>query len=303
MEPVRVIVGGASGLIGKALTTRLRGDGHVVTALVRRDAGPGESRWDPASRTIDAAGLEGADAVVNMAGAGIADRRWSPDRKAILVDSRVGSTSLLASTLGGLTRPPKVLVNASAIGIYGERGEEELTEESDPGTGFLAGLCQRWEEATARAVEAGIRVVNLRTGIVLAPRGGALGRQLPLFRAALGGRLGTGRQWTSWISLEDEIGIITRLLGDAKLAGPVNAVAPEPVRNSDFTAALGRAVHRPTVFAVPATALRLAFGPELTSEAILASQRVLPSRLAAAGHRFRHSTVDEALRSVIGPGP
>jgi len=300
---VRVIVSGATGLIGRALVAALRDRGDEAVGLGRGvPHGAGEARWDPAAGQLDPAVLEGADAVVHLAGAGIGDRRWSPGRRREIVASRVDSTTLLARTLARLERPPEVLVSASAVGWYGDRGDEELTEDSGPGTGFLAELCRSWEDATAEAAAAGRRVVRLRSGVVLSARGGALARQLPLFRLGLGGRLGDGRQWLSWISLDDEVGAILHAIGDRSLHGAVNATAPAPVTNRDFTAALGAALHRPALLPVPRAALHLALGAELADEMVLAGQRVLPRRLLDAGFGFRHPGVHGALGAVLGGG-
>lgn len=301
---MRVVITGSSGLIGQALGRALRADGHEVVPLVRHPPGPGEVRWDPPAGTVDAAGLEGADAVVHLAGAGIADRRWTEARKAEILDSRVRATTVLADALATLERPPPVLVSGSAVGWYGgDHGDEELTEDSDPGADFLAGVCAAWEDATAPAQVAGIRVVRLRSGIVLSRHGGALGRQLPIFRLGLGGRLGSGRQWVSWITIDDEVGAIRRAIDDDTLQGPVNATAPAPVTNAAFTAALGRALHRPAVLAVPGPVLGLALGRQLADEALLGGQRVLPARLTAAGYRFAHPTIDAGLAAVLAdPG-
>jgi uncharacterized protein (TIGR01777 family) len=216
-----------------------------------------------------------------------------------VLDSRVAGTQLLATTLAGLHRPPSVLLSGSAVGVYGDRGDEILTEDSPAGTGFLADLCLRWERATAAAEEVGIRVVHLRTGIVLARKGGALGKQLPLFRLGLGGRLGSGRQYTSWISVDDEVGAIEFALSAEALRGPVDLTAPSPVTNAELTAALGAALHRPAVLRVPAAFLRLALGREMADEMLLAGQRVLPAALDAAGYRFIHPEVADALGAVL----
>jgi uncharacterized protein (TIGR01777 family) len=292
---VRIVVTGASGLIGQALLTRLKGLGHDPVVLVRRTPGRGEARWDPSSGQIDGGALEGAAAVVHLAGAGIGDSRWTAARKEIILGSRVDSTTLVSTTMAAMAHPPAVLVSASAIGYYGDRGDEELTEASGPGTGFQAEVCRAWEAATAGAEAAGIRVVHLRSAVVLSAGGGALGRQLPLFRAGLGGTLGSGRQWFSWISLDDEVGVILRAIEDPSLAGAVNASAPTPVTNRDFTKELGRALHRPAVLKVPPVALRLAFGRQLADELLLGSLRVLPARLTEAGYRFEHPSLAGAL--------
>lgn len=296
---MRVALSGSSGLIGTALAEALRQGGNEVVALVRRSPGPAEVGWDPASGAIDHQGLAGVEAVVNLAGAGIGDRRWTPARRRLLVSSRVDSTALLCRALSRLDPPPRVLLNASAVGFYGDRGDEVLTEDSPPGPGFLAELCRQWEQATHPAAEAGVRTVHLRSGVVLSARGGALARQLPLFRLGLGGRLGRGRQWTSWVSLEDEVGAILFLLEHAGVSGPVNVVAPEPVTNRRFTAALARALHRPAVLAVPAPALRMALGRALADEVILTSQRVVPAALQAAGYGFRHRDIDSAVPAAL----
>ncbi|MHB1776565.1 MAG: TIGR01777 family oxidoreductase [Acidimicrobiales bacterium] len=307
---MRVLVSGAHGMIGSAVVARLAADGHAVVTLDRpgsqRRAVPaatGSVRWDPSAGTLDRTALADAgriDAVVHLAGAGIGDRRWSAARRQELVDSRVGSTRLLAAELAIAATPPEVLVSASAVGIYGDRGDDELTEDDAAGDGFLADLCRQWEEATGAAAEAGVRVVTLRSGIVLSPIGGALARQLPLFRLGLGGRLGDGRQWVSWITLADEVGVVVRAITDPGLRGPVNAAAPQPVTNAGLTRAIARAVHRPAALAVPRTALALAVGRQLADEMLLASQRVRPDRLSAAGHRFEHPEIDAALAAVLG---
>jgi hypothetical protein len=296
---MRIVVTGSSGFIGRALRLAFAGDGHEVVPLVRRPTGPGEARWDPAAGTIDAGALRGAEAVIHLAGAGIGDRRWTPARKDAILRSRVQSTALLCRTIAGLDRPPPVLVSASAIGYYGDGGDEELTETSPPGLGFQAEVCRAWEAATAPAEGAGVRVVHLRSAVVLSRHGGALARQLPLFRAGLGGRLGDGHQWFSWITLRDEVGVIARAIDDTSLVGAVNASAPEPVTNREFSVALGRALHRPAVMVVPRIALRVALGHELADELLLGSLRVLPARLSATGYRFLDPTLAGALDSAI----
>jgi uncharacterized protein len=299
---MRVVISGSSGLIGQAVMAALRARGDEVTPLVRRSPEPREVRWDPAASSIDAGALEGTDAVVHLAGAGIGDKRWSASRRHEIMASRVQSTTLLARTLAGLTRPPTVLVSASAVGYYGDRGEEELTEQSSAGSGFLADVCRAWEDATELAAQSGVRVVRLRSGVVLSAHGGALARQLPLFRLGIGGRLGSGRQWLSWISLPDEVGAVLHALDTADLQGALNATAPAPVTNRAFTSALGRALHRPTILAVPGFALRVALGSDLASEMVLAGQRVLPTRLSATGYAFRHADIDAACAALFAPG-
>jgi uncharacterized protein (TIGR01777 family) len=301
---MNVLISGASGLIGRALTDHLAGEGHRAVRLVR-PATPGATEgavaWDPPAQSIDTGALETLgpyDAVVNLAGAGVADHRWTDQWRREIMASRVNATRLLATTLPRLDPMPGVLVNASATGFYGDRGPEVLTEESAPGRGYLAQVCQNWEAATAAASESGVRVVRLRTGIVLAKNGGALARQLPLFRLGLGGRLGDGRQYFSWVSLVDLVGIIVGVITLDALEGPVNATAPTPVTNAEMTRALGRALHRPAVLPVPRRALRLALGRDMAGE-LLGSQRVLPARLQGVGHRFAHPEIATALAAVV----
>lgn len=297
---LRVAISGASGLVGTALDAFLTTGGHTVLRLVRRPtAAPGEVRWDPAAQTIDAAALEGVDAVVHLAGAGVADKRWTDDRKAVIRDSRVDGTRLLAETLAGLDEPPRVLVSASAIGYYGDRGDATLTEDAAPGEGFLADVTRAWEAATAPAAAAGIRVVNPRIGVVLSPNGGALDKLLTPFRLGVGGRIGSGAQWMSWIALDDLVGLIHHLLYADEVSGPVNAVAPNPVTNREFTRTLGAVLRRPTFMAVPRAAITLAFG-EMGRETILASARVSATRATDSGYAFAHPELEGALRHVLG---
>lgn len=278
--------------------------GHEVVRLVRRVPVPGENavRWDHAKGNVDAVKLEGLDAVVHLAGENVGSGRWTPARKASIRDSRVYGTRVLCNALAGLAFPPKTLVCASAVGCYGDRGEEVLTEESPPGTGFLAGVCREWEAASESAARSGIRVVTLRIGVVLSAKGGALSRMLPFFRAGLGGVMGTGKQYVSWISLDDLAGIVLHALVCADLRGPVNAVAPAPVTNREFTGALGKALSRPTPLPVPAFALRLAVGREMADALLLASARVVPRRLEETGYRFRFPEIGEALRHLLATG-
>ncbi len=296
---MRVAVTGASGFIGAGLAARLEADGDTVVRIGRGPAAPGGLSWDPAAGRLDPAGLEGLDGVVHLAGAGLASGRWSAARQRELRASRIEATRLLSGTLAALDRPPAVLLSASAIGYYGDRGDEELTETSPPGTGFLAELCRAWEAETAAASDAGIRVVHLRTGIVLSKAGGALAKQLPLFRLGLGGRLGSGRQQMSWISFGDEVGAIMFALRADRLRGAANLTGPAPVTNAAFTAALGREVRRPARLAVPAVALRLVLGAGLADEALLSGQRVLPAALLAAGYQFAHPDIETALRAAV----
>jgi hypothetical protein len=301
-----VLVTGAHGLIGSALIPRLRADGHRVVRLVRTEPeGSDDVRWDPAAGTIDAHGLEGIDAVVHLAGAGIGDKKWTPARKQLILDSRTEGTDLLARTLAGLGRPPRVLLSGSAVGYYGDRGAEELTEDSAPGDDFPAQVCTAWEAATAPAEEAGIRVVHLRTGIVLAAHGGALQRMLLPFKLGLGGRIGSGDQYMSWIALDDHVAAMQHLLtaGTAESAesvrGAANLTAPNPVTNAEFTRALGNALHRPTVLPTPLLPLKAVYGAELVEHLLVNGQRVLPRVLEQSGHEFAHPHFDDALRAVL----
>jgi uncharacterized protein (TIGR01777 family) len=298
---MQVAITGASGLIGRALAESLRAGRHTVRPLVRRPSDdPGAVRWDPVAGSLDAAALEGVDAVVHLAGAGIGDKRWSEARKREVHDSRTDGTGLLARTLAGLDRPPAVLLSGSAIGYYGSRGDEVLTEVSAPGDDFLARLVQDWEAAAAPAVEAGIRTVYLRTGLVLARHGGILPRMALPFRVFVGGRLGSGRQWISWVTLEDEVGAIRFLIDRDHVSGPVNVVAPEPVTNAELARALGTVLHRPAAVPVPAFAPRLLLGREMADGLLFASQRVRPDVLVAAGYGYAHTEVTSALRAVLG---
>jgi uncharacterized protein (TIGR01777 family) len=268
---------------------------------VRREPRPGEDvlRWDPSSGAITPAGPSVADAVVHLAGDSIMGLRWTAEKKRRIRESRVTATRLLVQTLTRLAKPPAVLICASGVGYYGSRGDEVLSEESRPGTGFLADLAREWEAATATAIAQGIRVVNLRLGVVLSAHGGALAKMLTPFRLGLGGVIGDGAQWMSWIALDDVTGAIRHALTTDALRGPVNAVAPAPVTNAEFTRTLGRALGRPTLVPLPAFAARLALG-EMADELLLASQRVVPARLQASGYRFRYPTLEDALRAVLG---
>ena len=305
---MEVAITGAGGLIGSALARSLRADGHVVRPLVRpaangRQSAAGAIRWDPAAGTIESDALDGIDAVVHLAGAGIGDKRWSPARKREIRESRVRGTDLLARTLAGLSRPPAVFVSGSAVGYYGDRGDEELTEQSAPGADFLAEVVQAWEAAAQPAVDAGIRTVFLRNGVVLAADGGMLPRLVTLFRFFVGGRLGTGRQWLSWVSIDDEVRVIRFLFDRADVSGAVNVTGPAPATNAEFTKALGAALHRPTVVPVPAFGPRLVLGREMADELLFVSQRAVPAALTAAGYEFAHPDVATALRAMLGNRP
>lgn len=299
--PLRVLVTGSSGLIGSSLVPFLTTGGHGVARLVRAAESPRPDvlTWDPAAGRINPADLEGFDAVVHLAGESIGSLRWSPEKKERIRRSRIGGTRLLCETLAGLARPPRVLVAASAVGWYGHRGGEVLHEESDPGSGFLADLCREWEAATKPAADQGIRVVNLRFGVVLSPAGGMLARLLPLYLAGLGGPLGSGWQYVGWIAIDDAVGAIHHALTTASLSGPVNAVSPYVVINRDLNRTLGAVVRRPSFLPVPAFAARLAFG-EVADEVLLASARAEPRRLVDSGYSFLYPDLEIALRHVLG---
>jgi uncharacterized protein (TIGR01777 family) len=299
---LRVLISGSTGLVGSALANELRLQGHEVAALLRpatrvRPSGAQTVDWDPEAGTLGPS-ADGADALVHLAGASIAEGRWTAARKRLLRDSRVAATHSLIDALKKLTRPPGVFIGASAIGFYGDRGDEELTESSPPGTDFLADITRQWEVASLRASEFGARSVVLRTGIVLDKRGGALPRMALPFRLGAGGRLGSGRQWMSWLALEELVAMIQYALATDSLAGPANAVSPHPVRNADFTKVLARVLHRPAIFPAPGFALRLALG-EMADALLLASQRVLPKKFESLGYRFFLPDLESALRAVL----
>jgi uncharacterized protein (TIGR01777 family) len=294
---VHIVLAGSTGLIGTALVARLRADGHTVVRLVRSEPTGSDVLWDAANGQLDAGVLEPADAVINLAGAGIGDHRWTEEYRRTLVESRTRTTSLLAERLAEVGGEGRVLLSGSAIGAYGDRGDEELTEASARGTGFLADLVRDWEASTATAEAAGTRVVHLRTGIVLAKQGGALAKMLPLFRVGLGGRFGDGRQWMSWISLPDQVGAIVHLLTSDD-RGSVNLTAPNPVRNAEFAKALGATLKRPSVIPVPRFAPRLALGRDQADALLFESQRVVGTKLIDGGYRWSSATISEALAAV-----
>ncbi len=298
----RVALTGSTGLIARHLRPQLIAQGYRVDPMVRREPRPGttEFRWDPEKGEIDRRRLKAVDAVIHLAAKGIADGRWTKRRKAEIRESRVRGTTLLAETLARLQRRPRVLVSASGMGYYGDRGNEVLTEGSAAGCGFLPEVCEAWEAATKPAADAGIRVVLLRIGMVLAPDGGALAQMLPTFRWGLGGRFGSGRQYSSWISITDLVNVILRALDDDTLSGPVNAVSPQPMTNNEFTATLGNVLSRRTFLPVPSFALRLMLG-EMADHLLLASTRMLPARLTAIGFPFQHAELETALRACIQP--
>jgi len=297
---MRLVVSGSSGLIGSALVPFLAFQGHQVFRLVRSTPRPADAaiHWDPAAGTIDASALEGIDGVVHLAGERIVSR-WSAQKKVAIRESRVRSTQLLAETLTRRTRPPKVLVCASAIGYYGDRGDELLHEASAPGSGFLSEVCQAWEAASASAASAGVRVVHLRIGIVLARTGGALAKMLPPFQLGLGGVMGSGRQYWSWVAIDDVLGAVQHALGTDALRGPANVVAPAAVTNREFTKILGAVLRRPTIVPVPACAARALLG-EMADALLLSSSRVEPRRLSETGYVFRYPQLDGALRHALG---
>jgi uncharacterized protein (TIGR01777 family) len=301
---MKILVSGSGGLVGSALLPVLRSAGHQVTRLVRRPSaplGPEDStvQWDPETGEIDSSRLEGIEAAVHLAGENIAARRWTPAQKARIRDSRVQGTARLSQRLANLTQPPATLVAASAIGYYGNCGERLLLEESRAGQDFLARVCADWEAAAADAAERGIRVVSTRLGMVLSSSGGALGQMLPPFRLGVGGVLGSGSQYMSWVALDDVVGAIAHVLTTDSLHGPVNVVAPEAVRNREFTKTLGRVLRRPTRLGVPSFAARLMFG-EMADALLLASTRVEPAKLQASGYSFRYPQLEGALRHVLG---
>jgi len=297
MGPGRLVVSGSTGLVGTALAEAL-GPGSFLSLGRSRRAGSDAVRWDPSTGHIEADRLEGCRGVVHLAGESIAARRWTAGVKTSILASRIEGTRLLVSALRRLAAPPRVLVSASAVGYYGDRGDEPLDESSPPGSGFLPEVAVAWEAEAARAGEAGIRVVCLRFGIILSTRGGALAKMLTPFRLGLGGRLGTGRQWMPWVHVADAVGAIRLALAHDDLSGPVNVVAPAPVRNADFARALGRALGRPAVLPAPAVALRVVMG-EMAEALLLSGQNVTPARLMRAGYLFRHPDLDGALRDLL----
>jgi hypothetical protein len=297
---MKILISGSSGLIGTAATAALKSDGHNVVHLVRpsKTANPGDVQWDPMRATVDVAGLEGIDVVIHLSGAGIADGRWTEERKQLLRSSRIDTTRVLVDSLSRLKQKPRLLIVASAIGYYGSRGDEILTESSTTGTDFLALVCRDWEAEASRAAERCIRTVMLRFGVVLSGKGGALPKMLPPFKLGVGGRLGSGQQWMSWIAIEDVVGIIRHAIAHEQVSGPVNVVAPNPVRNEEFTRLLAGMLHRPAIFPAPAFVLRLAMG-EMADAVLLSSDRVKPEQILAAGYKFRFEILEPALRAAV----
>lgn len=296
---MKILISGSHGLVGSALSSSLRSEGHEVFGLVRRAPhSQSEVEWYPERGSLALSRLEGMDAVVHLAGESIAEGRWNDEKKKRIRDSRVKGTTVLSEALSNLKTPPKVLISASAIGYYGSRGDLILTEQSAPGNDFLAGVCVEWEKATVSARQQGIRTVLARFGIILSVNGGALKKMLPPFRMGVGGRVGNGQQWMSWIALDDVISGLEFVINNELLDGPVNFVAPNPVRNAEFTKTLGKALSRPTIFPIPEFGVRLAFG-EMADALLLSSQRVRPEQLATAGYQFKYPELGPALAHVI----
>jgi len=296
---MKVLVSGSHGLVGRALIKSLLNRGDTVSRLVREAAsGSNDNEWHPNQDQVDVGRLNGFDAVVHLAGESIASGRWSPEKKTRIRESRIKGTQLLSRALAQASHAPPVFVSASAIGFYGSRGDEMLTEQSAAGNDFLAGVCTEWERSAEPAAEKGIRLVKARFGIILDKDGGALAKMLPPFRMGIGGRIGDGKQWMSWIALADVVGALEFVIGNQALSGPINFVAPNPVTNARFTSTLGRILGRPTFLPVPAFGARLAFG-EMADALLLSSQRVEPKRLNETGFRFRHSNLNDALSEIL----
>jgi uncharacterized protein (TIGR01777 family) len=298
---MRVVLTGASGLLGRALVSSLRDDGHEVVRLVRRPpAAPDEAQWDPNGGHVEPAALPGADAVINLAGPGLGDRTWTPARKRMLLDDRVSATRTITEAWAAVAAAeprPRVLLSMSGTGFYGTPGDQVVTETAPQGDGYVAQIAAAWELATAPAADAGIRVVRMRTGVVLSAKGGAFGRLLPVFRLGLGGRIGSGRQWWSWIALPDYVSAVRFLLDSEGIDGPVNVTAPVPITNADLTKAMGRVLHRPTFTIAPGFALKLPLRD--FAEDLLGGQRSVPQRLLDAGFVFEHPSFEPALRAVL----
>jgi uncharacterized protein (TIGR01777 family) len=300
---MKVLVTGASGLVGTALIPKLKAAGHDVYKLVRAEPNrsAGEIKWDPMEGTLDAESLEGLEVVIHLAGESVSEGRWTDEKKRKIRESRSKGTRLLSETLAGLKQKPRVLISASATGFYGDRGDEVLTEQSASGNDFLAEVCREWELATQPAAQGGIRVANLRFGVILAGAGGALKKMLTPFKLGVGGRVGSGEQYMSWIAIDDAVGVILFALETEGLRGPVNVVAPHPVTNLEYTKTLGNVLSRPTIFTVPKFAARLAFG-EVADALLLSSARVEPSRLKEAGYQFKYPELESALHHIISDG-
>lgn len=301
---MKIVIAGASGLVGSALRPKLKAAGHEVFQLVRGrpPREPDEIGWAPEHGRIDRGALEGTNVWINLAGVNLGERRWTEARRRAILESRVNATRTLVSAIGSLARRPSLLVNASAVGYYGDRGDEVLTESSAIGRGFLPEVCRAWEREAEHAESHGVRCVRARFGIILAQNGGALAKMLPLFRAGLGGRLGSGQQWMSWIAIADVIGVFQHVIADPRCKGPINVVAPAAVTNQEFAAMLAEILRRPAIFPVPRWALRLALGRGIADEALLSSTRAAPQCLSETGFHFRHSTLSSALEAVLGAG-
>jgi uncharacterized protein (TIGR01777 family) len=297
---MRILLSGSHGLVGSALSKALEADGHEVRPMVRYATGYGahEIEWNPERYSIAMSRIEGFDALIHLAGESIAEGRWTDEKKKRIRESRVKGTRLLAESIITLKQPPRIFLCASAIGYYGNRGDELLTESSAPGNEFLSDVCVEWEAATEAASEKGIRTANMRFGIILDANGGALAKMLPPFRMGVGGKVGSGKQWMSWIALDDVVNAIQYVIVNSSLMGPINFVAPNPVRNAEFTKALGRALSRPTFFPIPAFGVRLAFG-EMGEALLLSSQRVKPEKLSESGFEFKHPTLAAALAHIL----
>lgn len=295
---LKIAITGASGLVGSALSAALTSGGNRVLPIVRSRPRDGEVYWSPPEGIIESEKLEGLDAVIHLAGEGIANGRWTTAKKQAIVTSRIGTSELLVATFRRLSAPPRVLLSASAVGYYGDRGDEVLTEESAPGKGFLAQTAEQWEGRCADAAELGVRAVQARFGIILDPRGGALGKMLFPFRCGLGGRLGNGAQWMSWIAIDDAVAALCHLLSSSGVSGPVNVCSPTPVTNREFTESLASVLHRPACFHLPRTVLRVVFG-EMADAALLSSTRALPKRLEDSGFSWRYAELESALRHLL----
>ena len=298
---MKILITGASGFIGTELLAYLRGRGHEVRHVVRTEAQLKEDSilWDPQHHELVPADFEGFDVLIHLAGENIMGGRWTPEKKRKIKESRVMGTRILCELISRLQSPPRLLISTSAIGFYGNRGNEIVSEDSPPGKGFLAEVCQKWEKATEPAIKRGIRVVKLRIGLVLSPKGGALGKMLIPFKLGLGGKIGSGKQWMSWISMDDLMGIFLHIIGRSEIQGAVNAVAPNPVTNQTMTKVLGHALHRPTIFSIPTFAVSLIFG-EMGNEMFLCSTRVAPNVLAQTGYSFLYPELDGALNRMLG---
>lgn len=296
---MKIAIAGGSGLVGSALIPILQSHGNQITRLVRSSPKPGEIEWHPNQDRVSALSLEGFEAIINLAGENIAGGRWTDDQKRKIRESRMNGTHLLSEAIAQMKSKPRVFICASATGIYGDRDDETLDEQSESGGGFLAGVCREWEQATQPASKAGVRVVNLRMGPILAREGGMLSKLLTPFKMGMGGKVGSGKQYISWVALDDAVNAIKLAIDDESIHGPINIVSPNPVTNEEFTKTLGHVLNRPTALAMPAFAARLAFG-EMADEMLLASQRVLPKRLSQAGFQFQYPTLESAMRKYIG---